>query len=318
MLNSFMSLTTELGPARNSSHHRMFSSRLPTGIGDSPVRSSTAGLPVKRWKRSTITSQYGGSSSIRNALRPVCSAPISVEPLPPNRSSTFSPVRRVLHRPDGELGRLSRQMLQLLRRNLLDVPQVGGVVRAKELVSRPLLSNHRTPIRAPMKSLRVSTGCCLSHTIACAEVRARWLQGRADSFPVGVAAPDVEARDPVPTRGRCCRTTQPAARSNASSDTKSFSSGRSLGRSFFCVGLRLLRMSFDIELLVMLVPWNELIAGRDRVVATRFHLHVVRRVRVHQVDRDSPSSSRSTCFGIRCCRHRATDGRQGSTGRLAA
>ena len=31
--------------------------------------------------------------SIRNALRPVCSAAISVLPLPPNRSSTFSPAR---------------------------------------------------------------------------------------------------------------------------------------------------------------------------------------------------------------------------------
>ena len=29
--------------------HRMFSSRAPTGIGDSPVRSSTAALPVNRW-----------------------------------------------------------------------------------------------------------------------------------------------------------------------------------------------------------------------------------------------------------------------------
>jgi len=32
----------------------MFSSRAFIGIGLSPVRSSTAGTPVKRWKRSTI------------------------------------------------------------------------------------------------------------------------------------------------------------------------------------------------------------------------------------------------------------------------
>lgn len=37
------------------------------------------------------TSQYGGSSSIRNARRFVCSQPINVDPLPPNRSSKFSP-----------------------------------------------------------------------------------------------------------------------------------------------------------------------------------------------------------------------------------
>jgi hypothetical protein len=34
-----------------------------------------------------ITSQYGGSSSIRNALRPVCSAAIKVLPGSSNRSS---------------------------------------------------------------------------------------------------------------------------------------------------------------------------------------------------------------------------------------
>ena len=49
-------------------------------------------LPVNFSHRCTIVSQYGGSSSIKNALRPVCSQAISVEPLPPNRSRTFSPV----------------------------------------------------------------------------------------------------------------------------------------------------------------------------------------------------------------------------------
>src|SRR5229473_4359999 len=39
-------------------------------------------LPVYRSQRSTITSQYGASSSSRNARRPVCSAAINVEPLP--------------------------------------------------------------------------------------------------------------------------------------------------------------------------------------------------------------------------------------------
>jgi len=40
-----------------------------------------------------MTSQYSGSSSIKNAQCPVCSAAISVKPLPPNRSSTFSVAR---------------------------------------------------------------------------------------------------------------------------------------------------------------------------------------------------------------------------------
>ena len=47
----------EVGPVGSFSHYRMASSRGFIGIGDSPVRSRTAGLPVKRWNRSTITSQ---------------------------------------------------------------------------------------------------------------------------------------------------------------------------------------------------------------------------------------------------------------------
>ena len=34
-----------------------------------------------------MTSQYSGSSSMRKALRPVCSAAMRVLPLPPNRSA---------------------------------------------------------------------------------------------------------------------------------------------------------------------------------------------------------------------------------------
>ncbi len=41
---------------------------------------------------STITSQYNGSSSIRDECRPVCPVPTRVPPDPPNRSSTYSPV----------------------------------------------------------------------------------------------------------------------------------------------------------------------------------------------------------------------------------
>src|SRR6516162_4855319 len=37
-----------------------------------------------------MTSQYRESSSIRKARRPVCTAAIKVEPLPPKRSSTNS------------------------------------------------------------------------------------------------------------------------------------------------------------------------------------------------------------------------------------
>src|SRR5260221_2523779 len=57
------------------------------------VPSRIAFFPVVFCHRSTITSEYGASSSIRYALRPVCSQPIRVEPLPPKRSRTFSPLR---------------------------------------------------------------------------------------------------------------------------------------------------------------------------------------------------------------------------------
>src|SRR5690606_37219813 len=75
---------------------------LPTGaalasaaLPTSPPAAGTrwAFLPVNFSQRLTITSQYNVSSSIKNARRLVCSAAISVQPLPPNRSSTFSPVR---------------------------------------------------------------------------------------------------------------------------------------------------------------------------------------------------------------------------------
>jgi len=41
----------------NISAHLMFSSRGFMGIGDAPVRSRIAGLPVKRWNLSEMTSQ---------------------------------------------------------------------------------------------------------------------------------------------------------------------------------------------------------------------------------------------------------------------
>src|SRR5262249_13175888 len=49
--------------------------------------------PVNSSHLRTITSAYNGSSSIRKARRPVRSAAIKVDPLPPKRSRTFSPAR---------------------------------------------------------------------------------------------------------------------------------------------------------------------------------------------------------------------------------
>jgi len=57
------------------------------------VSARIARRPVNRCQRSTITSAYGRSISIMKHFRPVCSHPISVLPLPPNRSRTFSPGR---------------------------------------------------------------------------------------------------------------------------------------------------------------------------------------------------------------------------------
>src|SRR5207248_8016419 len=57
------------------------------------ARQHSACLPVSFSQRLRMTSQQGASISIRNARRPVCSAAIKVEPLPPNRSRTFSPLR---------------------------------------------------------------------------------------------------------------------------------------------------------------------------------------------------------------------------------
>ena len=62
-------------------HHRL-TSNFPALTAFFPVNSS------HRW---TITSQNFSSSSIRNARRPICSAAMSVDPLPPNKSRTFHP-----------------------------------------------------------------------------------------------------------------------------------------------------------------------------------------------------------------------------------
>ena len=92
--------------------------------------------------------------------------------------------------------------------------------------------------------------------------------------------------------------------SNASSDTKSLASGRSLARSFFCVG-------FDLPgCRARSRPWwcvlvNELSPAAMALLRPRLDLHVVRRVRVDQVDR-----RRHRAAGPRpracCCRRRAS------------
>jgi len=58
----------------------------PYNVGVEP-RSHNA---IAAGHSSTMTSTYKGSSSIRKARRPVCSAAMRVEPLPPKRSRTFS------------------------------------------------------------------------------------------------------------------------------------------------------------------------------------------------------------------------------------
>ena len=55
-----------------------------------PSPSSVATSPVHSCQRCTITSQYFGSSSTSRACRPAFSQAISVEPEPPNGSSTMS------------------------------------------------------------------------------------------------------------------------------------------------------------------------------------------------------------------------------------
>src|SRR4051812_43305698 len=49
--------------------------------------------PLKFSNLCTITSQYSGSNSIRNALPPRLLGPDQVLPLPSNKSRTFSPGR---------------------------------------------------------------------------------------------------------------------------------------------------------------------------------------------------------------------------------
>ena len=86
------------------------------------------------------------SSSMRNACRPVISAPMSVEPLPPNRSSTFSPGRDENSMARREFHGLLRQVDHALRVDLLDRPGVRARWRAEEAVGR-LPSSRRSTTR---------------------------------------------------------------------------------------------------------------------------------------------------------------------------
>src|SRR5262249_49539352 len=73
--------------------------RVRTGQVDHAGNSAfnrSAFWPENSSNRRTITSQKCGSSSMRNARRPVRSAAISVVPEPPNGSSTPSPLRELL------------------------------------------------------------------------------------------------------------------------------------------------------------------------------------------------------------------------------
>ena len=57
----------------------------------------TGSLPVKFAQRSSITWEYLGSISMVRQLRAFCSHPKSLEPEPPNGSTTISPGRLVFH-----------------------------------------------------------------------------------------------------------------------------------------------------------------------------------------------------------------------------
>ncbi len=96
-----MSLKTRLGIVisfdRDLLSHVLFTSL--HWIGDSPVRSKTAGIPVKRWKRSTMTSQYSVSSSIKNECdRTALLAPITLSHCHRTGRARSHLHRRVLHR----------------------------------------------------------------------------------------------------------------------------------------------------------------------------------------------------------------------------
>ena len=143
-------------------------------------------------------------------------------------------------------------------------------------VEAPLVSAHEVlagqhrMLFVPDDRLGEVQACCFQH---------RWIVAA-----VGVAAPDVERPSRLQAPERCCRTTRAACRSNSSSVTKSFASGRSFARIFLCVGFDFSGCRAKSNCLVVIVREGTVARG-DGVVAPRLDLHVVRRVGVDQLDR---------------------------------
>ena len=118
-----------------------------------------------------------------------------------------------------------------------------------------------------------------------AEVQPGGLAGPAGSWRRWRSRPRCRSAPP----GRSTRAALPnqaaSSAANSSSVTKSLASGRSLARSFRCVGLRLLGMAGEVE------PWWWVVPGgtseRPAAIAllrARLDLHVVGRVGGEQVD----------------------------------
>ena len=132
---------------------------------------------------------------------------------------------------------------------------------------------------------------------ALAEVQLVLLQERRVIAEVGVPAPDVESATRIQ---HACHVPEPGVEQHVelSSVTKSLASGRSLARIFLCVGFAFSGSTLQVELLMVLVRVGEAaVAGGDGVIASRLNFHVVRRVRVDQMD-SGPSSRRSRSAGL--------------------
>src|SRR5439155_4012069 len=130
------------------------------------------------------------SSSIRKAWRPVCWAAIRVEPEPANRSSTCSPGRDEYCRARTANYRLLGQVHHALGVDLLDAPDVGGVVGAEELVGGPFAPAVEAPLVVAHEVLAGQHRVLLHPDHRLGVIQPQGLQDRRVVADVGVTAPE--------------------------------------------------------------------------------------------------------------------------------
>lgn len=220
---------------------------------------------------------------MRNALRPVCSAAINVEPLPPKRSRTFSPGldEYSIARDANSTGFSVRWIIDCGLTFLTDQTSVA-LLGAEELmggvffpaVEAPLVVTHEVLARQHRMLLHPDDGL--------GEVQARGLQHWGVVGAIGVAAPDVGSASREQHAGQIAKPGVQQALKFLVGD-KVVGQGPVFGLQLPGCPLRFLGVAGEIQRLVMgCLERTE--ACRDRIIRAWFDADIIWRIDVDQVD----------------------------------